>query len=207
MGRLDQRKRNKHQRERNSVVVVKTEGRNQTEENYIKHFSSRQCPIRPATGRHTNPMGMVEDLVKFIKENEFSTDFGDSIFLILDTDVNKQNQDEIEKVKQICNKYGIELIISTPTFEYWFLLHFEETAKRYTSSIQVKRELKERIPGYTESMDVYPIIKDGIQKAIEVAKRIENNHLKNGKNIFSDEANPHTNVYKLVEELLRRNNL
>ena len=75
------------------------------------------------------------------------------------------------------------------------------------SSQQVKDSLKEKITGYSESLNVYPLIKDRISKAIKHAKKVEKEHIKNGQEIDSEEANPHTSAYKIVEELLKRNAL
>lgn len=73
------------------------------------------------------------------------------------------------------------------------------------SSQQVKDSLKSKITGYSESMNVYPLIKDRISEAIVHAKQVEKEHIKNGQDIDSEEANPHTSAYKIVEELIRRN--
>lgn len=131
MGRLEQRMRNRNQRKRQSLVAIGCEGRNKTETIYFKNFSSRKCIIKFSTGSHTNPVGMANDLVRFIENNDISTKYGDKIYLLIDTDVNQNKQVQINKAKEICIKNGIELITSTPTFEYWYILHYEDTAKRY----------------------------------------------------------------------------
>ena len=84
-------------------------------------------------------------------------------------------------------------------------MHYEKTARKYQSSKQVKDELKRKIKGYSEEMNVYPLIKDKTLEAIENAERIEKIHVKNGQAIDSEEANPHTSVYKVVEEINKRN--
>lgn len=206
MGRLEQRKRNCNKKERKSVIAIGCEGKNKTETTYFKNFSSRECIIKFSTGIHTDPIGMANDLVNFIKKEDISIEYGDKIYLLIDTDINQNKQGQLETVKEICRKNNIELITSTPTFEYWYILHYEKTARKYQSSKQVKDELKRKIKGYSEEMNVYPLIKDKTLEAIENAERIEKNHVKNGQAIDSEEANPHTSVYKVVEEINKRNN-
>lgn len=41
--------------------------------------------------------------------------------------------------------------------------------------------------------------------AIKNAKEVEKYHLKAGKSIDDENSNPYTGVYKVVEELIRRN--
>lgn len=206
MGRLEQRKRNFNNRSRNSVVAIGCEGKNKTETKYLKNFSNRECVVRFSTGIHTDPIGMAKDLVYYIKEKDISVNYGDKIYLLIDTDVNQNKQEQINEVKKICKDNGIELITSTPTFEFWYILHYINNRKVYNSSKQVKDEIKEMINGYCEAMNVYPKIFNNMKFAIENAKQIEKYHKQNGKDIDSEEANPHTSAYKVVEELNKRRN-
>lgn len=205
MGKLDQRKRNQNQRRTKSVVAIGCEGKNKTETIYFKNFISRECIIKFSTGIHTDPIGMANDLVDFIGKEDIKSEYGDKIYLLIDTDVNENKQDQINEAKEICTKQGIELITSTPSFEYWYILHDEYTSKSYQSSKQIKREMKSKISNYSESLNIYPILKNKTDDAIKHAKRIEKYQIENGKDINSDEANPHTSAYKVVEELKRRN--
>lgn len=204
MGRLEPRKRNRVTKSRKPVIAIGCEGKNKTETTYFKNFFSREYMIRFSTGRHTDPIGMVNDLVDFIKTEDIKKEYNDKIYLLLDTDINENKQEQIDKVKKICKKNGIELITSTPTFEYWYILHFENTTKKFTSSKQVKADLKTKILNYTESMNIYPLIKNNMGKAIKRAKSIEKSYIKNGQEIDNENANPHTSVYKVVEELNSR---
>lgn len=204
MGRLEQRKRNTNKRQRKSVVVIGCEGKNKTETIYFKNFSSRECKIKFSTGIHTNPLGMANDLVEFIKNEDIKTEYGDKMYLLIDTDINQNKQEQIDKAKEICNKNNIELITSTPTFEYWYILHFCYTTKIYQSSEQVKNEMKNKIENYSESMNVYPIIKHKTDDAIKNAKKLEDFQMKNGQDLNNENCNPYTGVYKVIEELKRR---
>lgn len=100
---------------------------------------------------------------------------------------------------------GIEFITSIPTFEYWYILHFEYTTKIYNSSEAVQNDIKEKIKGYTKSMNIYNLLKEKTDVAIKNAKEVEKYHLKEGKSLDNENSNPYTGVYKVVEELIRRN--
>lgn len=205
MGRVKQRKRNSVVRERKSVVAIGCEGKNKTETNYFRNFSSRECKIKFSTGNRTDPVGMAEDLVKYIKDEDISTEYGDKIYLLIDIDVNQNKQELINKAKIICDQHNIELIVSNPTFEYWYILHFGITNKSYQNSKQAKTELRKILGDYTESMDVFEIIKDKTQSAIANAKQVEKLQQDTGCVLYSEQCNPYTAVYKVVEELIGRN--
>jgi hypothetical protein len=207
MGRLDQRKRNSNKRKTKSIIAIGCEGKNKTETTYLKNFSSRECIIKFSTGRHTDPVGMANDLVDFIESEDIKIEYGDKIYLLIDTDVNQNKQEQIKEAKEICNQNDIELITSTPTFEYWYILHYCYTSKSYQSSKQVKNEMKNKISNYSESMNVYPIIENKTDIAIVNAKKIEKYQVENGQVIDSEDANPHTSAYRVIEELKRRNNI
>ena len=204
MGKLEQRKRSQNKRRTNSVVVIACEGNNETETIYFRNYKSRKCNIKFSTGRHTDPLGMVNDLINYIKKEDIKAEYGDKMYLLMDTDVNQNKQKQIDEVKKICMQNGIELITSTPTFEYWYILHYQYTTKNYRDSKQVKTELKSLIPSYSESLDIYPIIKGKTDTAIKNSKKVEKYQASSGNSIDSDNANPHSSVYKVVEELIKR---
>ena len=131
MRRINQRKRNKNQRRIKSVVAIGCEGKNRTETIYLENFISRECIIKFSTGIHTDPIGMANDLIDFINVEDIKSEYGDKIFLLIDTDINENKQRQINEAKEICSRHGIELITSTPSFEYWYILHYEYTSKSY----------------------------------------------------------------------------
>lgn len=206
MERLKQRGRNRKQRERNSFIVIKGEGDNETEQIYFNNFKSRECIIKYSDGNSTDPVGMANELVEFMNKQDISSENEDKMYLLVDTDVNANKQKQIDDAKEICDEYGIELITSTPAFEFWYMLHFGYTTGTYSSSKDIKREMKKKIPGYTESKNVYPIIKDNTDEAMNYAEKVEKFHKRNGRKIDSEEANPHTSVYRIMKEIKKRKN-
>lgn len=207
MGRLDNfktRGRNKGNRQRNPFIVIGCEGKNKTEETYFKNFNSRKCIIRVSKGNSTDPVGIVNDLVKFI-DTETGREENDKYYAVFDTDVNKSSQNQIDEAKKIAKENGVEIITSTPTFEFWYILHFLYTTKTYSSSEDVIEDLLNEVEQYEKKMNLYPIIKENTKFAIENAKKVEKYHTDLGQAIDNENCNPYTGVYKVVEELLKRN--
>ena len=105
----------------------------------------------------------------------------------------------------MAEKNGVELITSTPTFEFWYLLHFVYTTKVYNSSEEVLEELKTKINGYTKNMNTYQLVKASTINAINNAKRVEKYHNDLGQALDNENCIPYTGAYKVVEELIERN--
>lgn len=207
MGRIDNfrpRGRNRGNRPRNPLIVIACEGKNKTEENYFKNFNSRKCIIKFSKGNSTDPVGIVTDLIKFI-DTEIGREEKDKYYAIFDTDVNKDIQSQIDEAKLLAEKNGVEIITSTPTFEFWYLLHFGYTTKTYNSSKEVVEDVQDKIEGYTKSMNTYPFLREKTQEAINNAKRVAKYHLDLGQELNNENCNPYTGAYKVVEELIERN--
>ena len=174
------------------------------EQNDIKQLQMKEW-TRLLADRAGESKEFVDTLLKGLEEFEdIKKEYGDKMYLLIDTDINQNKQEQINEAKDICKQNDIELITSTPTFEYWYLLHYGYTSKNYQSSKQVKNEMKLIIPNYSESMNIYPIIENKTDIAIANAKKIEKYHEENGQKIDSEDANPHTSAYKVIEEIKKK---
>ena len=180
-------------RKRNSCIVIKCEG--DTEKVYFNNCSSREMPIHFATGNCKDPKGMLEDLCTYLDNEDYSAkDYGDRIYLVVDTDLDEKRINEIEAIRSECEKEGINIITSAPTFEVWFLMHFDSVGV-YNSSQAVKRALTKFIPKYKEGQDVFDKLED-LEKAIARAKQQEQYAENNGEKLI--EHNPHTMAYIVI---------
>ena len=65
------------------------------------------------------------------------------------------------------------------------------------------KRLKKYLPKYQKNINIFSDIKDKVYDAIERAKRLESFPLQNNKIIGMVEANPSTEMYKIVEELIK----
>lgn len=100
---------------------------------------------------------------------------------------------------RLARRNDIHLAISNPSFEYWYLLHYQDQNSSLTRQ-QAVRLLKAHIPDYEKSDVLYreelqPLTKAAIERARQVA------HLAEG-NALEAYANPCTHVCELVEIIL-----
>lgn len=65
------------------------------------------------------------------------------------------------------------------------------------------KRLKKYLSKYQKNINIFSDIKDKVYDAIERAKRLESFQLQNNKIIGMVEANPSTEMYKIVEELIK----
>lgn len=187
---------------KNKVILCACEGTNKTEMNYFKRYNNRgnKYTIKFTKGNATDPVNMVKYLVKKMKQEDISTKNGDKIYCIFDADTNESKQKQIEEAKKIADKHGIELVISIPSFEIWFLLHFNYYT-RYLDNTSLLHELKRYIPTYKKSEDVYDILLERKENAIKNAKKLEEYQKDRGFNKIDVKCNPYTSVYKIIEDL------
>ena len=70
--RVTKKQRGVIKRRQKKIILVGAEGNNQTERNYLMSFNSKQNEYRIiiADGIHTDPEGVVNDLVKSAKKSE-----------------------------------------------------------------------------------------------------------------------------------------
>lgn len=201
MARRQLRKKNK-----NPLIVLCVEGeKNSSEYSYFRHYTNRNLRIKFSTGGNTDPKGMLEDLIKYINNEDIISEDNCRIFLVLDTDLSDKRIKEIKEIEQKCKENNIEIITSSPTFEIWYLMHFRDNKLKFSTSKDVKKEL-ERVNGsYSEKMDMYPLIKDLTIKAKSTAQSIEQIVARNNEELL--ESNPHTSIYKVLEAIDEYNNL
>lgn len=193
-------------KERKPLIVICVEGeKNSTEYNYFRHYSSRDLRIKFSTGGNTDPKGMLEDLMKYIHNEDIASEDNCRIFLVLDTDLDEKRISEIKEIEQRCIDNNIEIVTSAPTFEIWYLMHYRNNRLKFQTSKEVKRELQNLNGTYTESMDMYKIIKDSTDNARSAARSLEQQIIRNNEDLLS--SNPHTSIYKILDAIDEFNNL
>ena len=83
-------------RKTNPRILIKYEGRGSSEEIYFSNFKRRNLIIKFSTGDSTDVEGMLKDLIIYMNKEDFSTDYGDKIYLIIDTDLKEKRINEIK---------------------------------------------------------------------------------------------------------------
>lgn len=192
-------------RKQKSKILIAAEGKNKTEKTYFSNFEDgkKSYNITYARGNNTDPLKLVKMLIKEIDELKLDLQDDDVAYCIFDTDVDTNKNKIIEEAIQLARKNNIKIITSSPCFELWFLLHYDYTTANMDSEEVIKR-LKEYYPKYEKNINIYPDIIKEIDLAIDRAKKIEKYQTDNNRRIGTVEANPNTEVYKIVEYLMKK---
>lgn len=198
------KKRNSNSRKRKKVIFIATEGKNKTERLYFKKFNSDKVQMRFAKGGSTDPVNMVSELLSECKDMGFDPEAGDMAYCVLDSDfsINKNNQMALADKK--AKKNDLSLIVSSPCFEIWYLCHYEYSTKIFGSNEEVIDELKKRMPQYDKNKeDMYEILLQMKDNAVENAKKLEKYNLQSGKKLHTVEFMPSTEVYRIIETIVK----
>lgn len=204
MGRkIEQISRNrKNKGNPKSIILLGLEGKNKTEKLYFQNFISRNNPFNIAIspGNDTDPLNIYENLKEHMIENDINSKNGDKIFCIFDSDVNNKKQLQIDEVISKASKDGIEVIISVPSFEVWYLLHYGYTTYKFSSNKELITYLEKNMGSYNKNINIYNNIFDKTDKAIQNSKKLKKHHcLEDSQIIDNIKYNPSTDIYKIIE--------
>lgn len=95
--RVGQKKRGKYSRKPKKIILIGTEGNNQTEKNYFTAFNQTQSEykINVAKGNNTDPEGVIRDLLKTAKQEELDLKQGDILACFIDVDFKQGREKEL----------------------------------------------------------------------------------------------------------------
>lgn len=198
------RRQLRHSKRKPLIVICSEGGKKSSEYYYFRHFANRNLRIQFSTGNSTDPKGMLDDLLKYIHNEDITSEDNCRIFLVLDTDLNEKRIKEIREIEQTCIDNSIEIITSSPTFEIWFVMHYRNNELNFQTSKDVKKELVKLNGAYTERMDMYNMINGSTDSARMTAKTIDHHILKNKEELLV--SNPHTSIYKILDAIDDFNN-
>ena len=199
------RRQLRHNKKKPLIVICSEGGKKSSEYYYFRNYTNRDLRIQFSTGNSTDPKGMLEDLLKYIHNEDIASEDNCRIFLVLDTDLDERRISEIKEIEQECIDNNIEIVTSAPTFEIWYLMHYRNNKLKFQTSKEVKRELQNINGTYTESMDMYKIIKNSTDNARSTAQSFEQQVIRNKEDLLS--SNPHTSIYKILDAIDEFNNL
>ena len=199
------RRQLRHNKKKPLIVICSEGGKKSSEYYYFRNYTNRDLRIQFSTGNSTDPKGMLEDLLKYIHNEDIASEDNCRIFLVLDTDLDERRISEIKEIEQECIDNNIEIVTSAPTFEIWYVMHYRNNKLKFQTSKEVKRELQNLNGTYTESMDMYKIIKDSTDNARSTAQSFEQQVIRNKEDLLS--SNPHTSIYKILDAIDEFNNL
>ncbi|UCH94415.1 MAG: RloB domain-containing protein [Candidatus Aminicenantes bacterium] len=194
------KQRREHIRKERKIFLIICEGR-KTERFYFKEFRTRNNNIRIEVPNcsYTDPLNLAQFAIKMKSTYDIDLKRGDRIWCVFDVNCNKDEM--IKNAKKEADKNKIEVILSNPCFELWYLLHFEFSTA-YISTEQAVKKLEEKyIPNYQKNQFYFDQLKPHLSKAVENAQRLNRFHEGNQTPLFSTESNPSTQVFRLAAVL------
>lgn len=175
---------------------------------YISEFASDKAKVLSIEPTRKNtPIQLVEEAIKK-KEKCFS---GDEFWVVYDREsVSKYSKENHKIALDKAKANGINVVISNVCFEFWILLHFEETTKTFSSyenlmnSSNLKDYLKRvGIRKYDKGSDeLYHKINKGVAYARQRAKSVNSSVSQvAAMGVEPYELNPYSNVYELLDAI------
>ena len=182
-----------------SLIVIFSDGK--TELNYfnckkLDLNGKRNVRIEPVFAKGKKATEIVGYAKKYLYNN-YGDQPNDRYYCVFDMDC-AADEDIKRALKEKPKK--MDLIVSNPDFEFWFLLHYtyHETSMQNREPIE---KLREHERGYEKPNveQIYPSLKSRERDAITHAERLRQFHENEGvDDLYSVSVNPYTNVDELV---------
>ncbi len=145
----------------------------------------------------SDPMSVVnyaKEKKKSVK-NSTTLDGYDYIFCVVDVDEHTNLGDAIQTTRD----NELDIIISNPCFEYWYILHFEKTGSSYNSRPKLNKRLSDHLRYKYEKSgcDFFEVVYPKTKTAIKNSKNILRSQWQ-----YEDDPkkrNPSTHVHQVVE--------
>jgi hypothetical protein len=111
---------------------------------------------------HSSPKTMIKTAIRKLRDQHY-----DKVFCVFDGDDVQQVQDAQNLARR---QTHIQLVISNPCIELWFILHFKYTSRHYQDCAGAKSHLGSLWPGYRSGglnnfSILMPLLKDAVHNA------------------------------------------
>jgi len=182
------------------IILVVTEGE-KTEKIYFEKYRVRKGGFVLHI-KYTNtkdPKGLV-DFARTQKEAlDVDASEGDSAWCVFDVD--HHSTETLQSALKLAEQEGIKVVLSNPSFEVWYLLHFLSLQHPLTNP-ELLSKLKSKIPDYDKRKDYFDKLLAKRDTALKNSRELEAIHVAKKVNLMSRDSNPYTSVHALVEYLL-----
>ncbi|WP_165966170.1 RloB family protein [Actinomadura sp. 7K534] len=116
----------------------------------------------------------------------------DEVWCVLDTELDDQLvQDLIQESRRL----EVNLALTSPSFEFWLILHTRGYSRPFQSAREAERELKAIRPGWSKATTKFEDFEDGLDDACDRARKLHNGD--------GSPPNPSSAVWRLVEAIRR----
>ncbi len=190
------------ERTRSAVLfVIAIEGA-ETEKRYFHKFRHPKVliDILPSAEGRSSPEHVIERLIAYKDQNDLQE--GDECWLVFDVD--DRSDEKIEAIYEEALKQQFQTAVSNPCFEFWLWLHRFDNDELPDQIHHVKvggrpANMKEILQYQYRNLSYDQFLSD-VQQAIRRAESKERRRSKHYPRF------PGTDVYKLVERLLAKQN-
>jgi RloB-like protein len=171
----------------NKLLIV-CEGQ-KTEPQYFKgirqhkRLRTLQVTIVDASGK-TNQIGIINRAIaerQTIKADK-GWETNDSVWAVFDGDEHRhQDPQNWNSAIAKAQTQKINLAITNPCFEFWYLIHFQDAARQMNADTALK-QLRKHLTQYTKAQTLFPDplltrTPDAIQRAAKIAQQIQHTGL------------------------------
>lgn len=186
-----------------SLIIIASEDTHAVDQYFSRFKPERvQFIVLPTKDGHSSPMDVMKRIDKFKEEN--ATVENDQFWLCIDQD-DWANDNHIANLTQVlahCRNKGYQIALSNPCFEFWLLLHFEDSS--FSSGVKcadVAARFKVVVNGYNKAKCCghLPFTAAMVHKAVERAKGLDKPE--------PIASTPLSRVYLILEELLKRDSI
>lgn len=193
--------RNSYVRKRRNTILIVAEGKNKTETLYLRDFAREYGQaLSFVSGNYTDPVNMVNTLIKDYKSRELSVEDGDVGYCLIDADFDSSKDVKISSVDRIASKHKVRVLISAPCFEVWYLCHYGAFAKKYNSNEEVISELRKHCSNYEKNAaGMFAATKDMLFEAVENAGKLRCICERNGMVTHTTAYSPSTEIDELAK--------
>lgn len=196
------KRRKARNRKLKRILLIKAEGKNETEKNYFRSFHSNSFVVKICRGNETDPVNMAKQLIAEYKK--YALEIDDLAVCLVDSDFDEQKNKqmlEADRLLTTVSQENIKMYVSSPCFEIWFLCHFCYPNRNYASNKEVIADLAEKMDGYTKSdTNIFKKLAGKEAVAVNNAKRLEQECREQGKKHHTVAFRNSTEVYKIFEK-------
>ena len=194
--------------ERRNVWIV-CEGK-KTELRYFNSLKSQEdirkanVDVKAVHGDCTNPMNIVNHAIDNLALWGVDFGHGDGVWCVFDVDTREDQELQDSHSRAEANQINVAL--SNPCIELWFLIHFEDQRAGLERD-QAASRYRVYQPGYDKEVDP-KLLKPHLPLAIDRAKFLNEMHNRAGRSFLNTEGNPSSQVFRIfefIQELVEKN--
>ncbi|AKB71446.1 RloB family protein [Methanosarcina mazei] len=185
-----------------------------TERNYFSSFKSKICrarfsrrkppQIKVIPSKNCGAPSNVEFVIGYAKSQSLSEKDGDCLICVIDCDSNQEKDInkaiKMAKGKEKSQGVKVNICLSNPSFELWYLLHYECCYEKLDQKT-LEQKLRKHIKDYKKNVDYYSFLEDKKSYATSNAQYLKEYHSNNDIELLSTKSNPSTMIPFFLEHI------